>query len=222
MPRRPRSIDPATTYHLVSRFVAREWFIATEDARQRYLHLLGRSLATSDWRCIAYAIMSNHIHLVLQAGETALAAWLSKVHGPYAEWVNRERERIGTVFMRPTTWAVHPGRVWAVVAYVHRNPVRAGVATDASASAWTSHRAYTGQADVPRWLDVDLGLQLTGCATGLQLAWFVDTIGADRADHEAALVKTPQAGRPFSAWPSLASSASPAPRPSSSRAALHP
>ena len=63
MPRKPRSNQPGVVYHLISRFVEREWFIKEEEEREYYVRLLGRALSESDWRCLAYAVMSNHIHL---------------------------------------------------------------------------------------------------------------------------------------------------------------
>jgi len=55
MPRLPRFIEPGTVYHLISRFVDREWFIKREDERRTYLRLLGRALLDSDWRCFSFA-----------------------------------------------------------------------------------------------------------------------------------------------------------------------
>ncbi len=49
-----------------------------------------------------------------------------------------------------------------MLAYVHNNPVRAGVVTDPTESRWTSHRAYVGEEAAPGWLDVREGLRLAG------------------------------------------------------------
>src|SRR5882762_8704116 len=109
MPRRPRQNSPGRVYHLISRFVDRDWFIATESERRVYLELLGRALQTSDWRCLAFAIMSNHIHLAMVAGLQALDRWIRRVHSPFAEWLNQRYDRIGSVFVRgPNDHVVAP------------------------------------------------------------------------------------------------------------------
>ena len=41
---------PGAVYHVISRFVDRDWFIESEDERSLYLSLLGRALLESDWR----------------------------------------------------------------------------------------------------------------------------------------------------------------------------
>lgn len=159
MPRRLRTIRPGVVYHLIARFVAGEWFVKDDDDRDTYLRLLGRSLAETDWRCLAYAIMSNHIHLAVIAGAMQLAAWIRMVHSPFAEYVNRRDGRIGAVFTRgPSDHEVHRDGIATVIAYIHNNPVRAGVVPRARDSRWTSHAAYMGIAPAPPWLDIGEGL----------------------------------------------------------------
>lgn len=163
MPRRPRSIRPGRVYHLISRFVDREWFIRTEDERGRYLELLGHALDECDWRCLAHAVMNNHIHLSLVAGEQSLDSWIRRVHSPFADWMNRSYERIGNIFVRgPKDIETPAERVGALIAYIHNNPVRAGVVVAPGASDWTSHRAYLGLERAPRWLHLDEGLTRAG------------------------------------------------------------
>lgn len=163
MPRVTRSSEPGVVYHLISRFVDREWFITRESERRQYLRLLGRSLRDSDWRCLSYAVMSNHIHLAMVAGEQGLDSWVRRVHGPFADWMNRAHDRIGGMFVRgPKQSRVPAHAVRDVIAYIHNNPVRAGVVTEPRKSRWTSHRAYVGLEPAPSWLHVDEGLRLSG------------------------------------------------------------
>ena len=182
MPRRLRTIQQGVVYHLIARFVANEWFIRAEVDRDRYLRLLGSALAESDWRCLAYAIMSNHIHLAAVAGRQSLDSWLRPVHAPFADMLNRTHQRIGPVFIRgPKAYPVVNARVGHLLAYIHNNPVRANVCTAAAESTWTSHRAYVANADVPPWLCVSLGLALTRCASGAEFDQWVND-PAQRAD----------------------------------------
>src|SRR5262245_27565079 len=100
MPRRPREIQPGTAYHLISRFVDREWFIRCENERQLYLRLLGRAVQKSDWRLLSFGVMSNHIHLGAVAGRHSLDSWIRAVHSPFADAMNKAYGRIGTMFVR--------------------------------------------------------------------------------------------------------------------------
>jgi REP element-mobilizing transposase RayT len=174
MPRKPRHNAPGAVYHLISRFVDREWFITTESERSHYLELLGHALPRTDWRCLSYSIMSNHVHLGLVAGQDPLGSWIRRVHSPFADWMNRSHERIGVMFVRgPKDILVPPERVGRLFAYIHNNPVRAGVVNDPSHSTWTSHRAYVGLARAPAWLHVEEGLQRAGVRDAAQFDEYV-------------------------------------------------
>jgi REP element-mobilizing transposase RayT len=174
MPRTPRRNVPGFVYHLISRFVDREWFISNDDERTRYVTLLGRALSASDWRCLAFGVMSNHIHLAVVAGEQPLDAWVRRVHAPFANWMNERHDRIGVMFVRgPKDRAVAPHRVRDVIAYIHKNPVRAGVVADPAASSWTSHRAYLGMMAAPSWLHLTEGLTRSGFADRAAFAAWV-------------------------------------------------
>ena len=156
-----RPSTPPTVYHLISRFVAGEFFVRTDVERTTYLGLLGDALRQSDWRCIAYAVMSSHIHLGMVAGRSHRSSWLRAAHSPFGEWINRRLERFGSVFAKGlVAYAVAPDDVAKVIAYIHNNPVRAGVASTASDSEWTSHRAYVGKDEGPAWLHVQHGFEL--------------------------------------------------------------
>lgn len=160
MPRRPRRFIPGVTYHLIARFVDREWFIETELERRTYLELLGAALAKSTWKCFAYAVMSNHIHLAVIAGVEPLWRWIQTPHSKFADLMNRSRGRIGNVFTRgPKDILIPDERIGQVLAYIHNNPVRAKLVSEAAGSAWTSHRFYTQSEPAPKWLAIEQGLQ---------------------------------------------------------------
>ena len=159
MARGLRFIQPGAIHHLISRFVGQEFFISGDEERVRYLACLERHISRSDWRCFAFAVMSNHIHLGVLAGEDPLASWMRDMHSEFADWINERRKRIGAVFVRgPTAIEIADERVTRLIAYIHRNPVRAGLVAHPRDSTWTSHRAYIGLAPQPEWLDVKLGL----------------------------------------------------------------
>ena len=89
MARPLRSFEPRAIYHVIPRFVGGEWFIRSSEERQLYLKLLGQGLVGSSWRCLAYAVMSSHIHLAMEAGKGKIADWLREPHSQFAEWINQ-------------------------------------------------------------------------------------------------------------------------------------
>ncbi|MEO6772979.1 MAG: transposase [Kofleriaceae bacterium] len=161
--RRARLHIPGLVHHLIWRCLNREWLITSDQHRERYLWWLGRALEESDWKCIAYAVMSNHVHIAAVAGEEPLARWSRRAHTPFAIWANKATDRLGPFFAgRAADFALGPIAATFTLAYIHNNPVRARVVERARDSTWTSHRAYIGLAAVPRWLHVDEGLLRSG------------------------------------------------------------
>jgi REP element-mobilizing transposase RayT len=150
-------------FHLIWRFVDRSWFFNDEEERSNYLRLLGRALSLSDWRCLAYALMSNHIHLCVVAGDSPMSSWSKRVNSPFVRWMNERHGRLGSIIAdRAKDYAVLPADEADVIAYIHNNPVEARVVTAACESTWTSHRAYLGLTVAPPWLAVEEGLARCG------------------------------------------------------------
>jgi hypothetical protein len=111
----------------------------------------------------------------LRAGLRALATLFRPLHTRYAQHWHRRHSGLGPVFAnRPDNFEVEAGRFAELVAYIHMNPVRAGLCDRPAASNWTSHRAYLRLDTAPPWLDVARALQLCG---------FQDT-RSDRADFD--------------------------------------
>jgi hypothetical protein len=176
MPRFARLYAPGESFHVISRFVNSEFRIPSDEVRQRYLDCLSRALDVTDWGLLAYGVMSSHTHHAAEQGSDALDALLRSAHTAFADYANKREDRHGPVFSNRAKSILARG-VWIgrTIAYIHNNPVRAGIVSDAAQSTWTSHRAYLGLAPRPRWLRVERGLELAG---------FDDTTGGRRAFHE--------------------------------------
>lgn len=163
--RTARSTAPGEVHHVISRFIDDRFFITTDAEREHYLHLLGKALTKTDWQCIAYALMSSHLHLAMIGGVRPSSSWTRAVNPPFVNWYNELHERSGPVFAGRAKMSVtRIEKVGALVAYIHNNPVRAGVVRRAANTSWTSHRAYTGRVASPPWLAIDRGIQLMGVA----------------------------------------------------------
>ena len=63
---------------------------------------------------------------------------------------------------RPSTYEIALEGAGRLIAYHHNNPVKAKVVRSAGDSDWTSHGLYAGTAAPLDWIDVELGLILSG------------------------------------------------------------
>jgi len=164
MPRAARIHAPGYVFHIISRCMNREFLIDGPEDRRRYRSLLERGLVHSDAKVLAWCIMSNHIHLVLRAGEDPLWRLLKRVNTGYAQWRNRRTRRLGPVFADRYRAILVEEDLYLkeLIRYVHLNPVRAGLVTRPEGNDWSSHRAVMGLAPVHKWFDPTGVLEVFG------------------------------------------------------------
>lgn len=156
-----RAVRPGSLVHVIVRFLNHERLLQDDTDRGEYLRRLGKALEKCDWKALAFALMSTHIHLCMLVGLHPYRLLGQTAHSPFAVWLNLRKSRFGPMVGKPPSIKeVHPKNCSKLLAYIHNNPVKAGVVTQAEHSTWTSHRGYLEQDPPPKWLDVNLGLQL--------------------------------------------------------------
>jgi hypothetical protein len=163
MARYARLEVPGAVHHLVSRFVNNDFRFTGPLERRNYLSRVPRALQRSDWDPLSYCLMSSHNHWAGLAGSLPSASFIKPLHVGTATWLNRTQGRFGPVFAdRHRSIVCDPQHAALVIAYIHNNPVRAGLVGDPADSDWSSHRAYLGLVKAPPWLNVERGLSACG------------------------------------------------------------
>lgn len=149
MGRTARDHGESGIYHVVARGVGRQIIFEDDADRTRYLTELGRGLArgTGDagsTALLAWCLMDNHVHLVIDSEPGAPSALMRDVGSAYALSFNERHDRVGHLFQgRFRSEAVDDeGYLLTVVRYVHQNPVRAGLVGACEDYPWSSYRAY--------------------------------------------------------------------------------
>jgi REP element-mobilizing transposase RayT len=98
----------------------------------------------SDAGLIAYAVMPNHLHVVLQQGARPLSHYMQPLLRRIALLVRRSHGWEGHVFERrySESACLTPDYLRNAITYVHLNGARASLATSVDAYEWCSHRAF--------------------------------------------------------------------------------
>jgi len=159
MPRARRIDAPGTTHHIMMRGVARSEIFRDDHDRWRLLALLHGILPEEDVRCLAWAFMPNHVHLLLRTGRVRISRPMARLGTAYAGGFNFRHERIGHLFQdrfRSIRVGSDVHLRW-LVRYIHRNPLHAGLVgseEELASHPWTGLPELLGRRQ-PGLVDVD-------------------------------------------------------------------
>ena len=109
------------------------------------------------WRCLAYCLMDNHVHLLIETPEANLGSGMQWLHGFYAQAYNERHGRVGHVFQGRygAVRITSDEQLWTVAAYIANNPVEGGLCARPEDWPWSSHAAAILGRPSPDWLDVE-------------------------------------------------------------------
>jgi putative transposase len=150
-------------YHVIARGNERKAVFRDDRDRQEYLDRLIRCRDRFGLRVLAFCLMGNHLHLAVERGPAKLSRVMLALQSSYTQWFNRRHGRVGHLFQgRYKALLIEKDRyLLALVRYIHRNPLEAGLSARAEDYAWSSDRYYRARKP-PDWLDVDRVFPLLG------------------------------------------------------------
>ena len=108
-------------------------------------------------RVAAYCLMPNHYHILIQTPDANLSRCMRHINGVYTQRYNRFHDCDGQMFRgRYQSILVDADSyLLQLVRYIHRNPLKAGLAGKLNSYAWSSHRGYLSDAKQWNWLYKD-------------------------------------------------------------------
>ena len=86
MPRQPRAEYEPGVYHVFARGNRKEPIYADDSDRRRYRSMLGRVTTRMDWMCMAYCLMGNHVHALIETRTPNLGTGMHRLQGGYAQY----------------------------------------------------------------------------------------------------------------------------------------
>lgn len=164
MPRGARVDYEGAWHHVVNRGARRVPVFDSDTHAGTFLRIVGETALRFDLEVHSYAVMPNHYHLLVRSVRGNLSRAMRHLGACFTQEINRLYGWDGPVFRgRFRNQLVENERyLLTVVAYIHLNPHRAGIARRLDQHCWTSHRAYLGLDLPPEWLSRDFILSLVG------------------------------------------------------------
>ena len=162
-----RATAESGLYHVVTRGNGRQILFEDDRDRRFFLETLGGELPKRSVGIIAWCLMENHVHLVLEDcsdGIESLSEAMRVLLATYARRFNGRGGHVGHVFQaRFSSTPIEDERhLLATVRYVHLNPERAGICP-AEKYEWSSYAEYVG---CPGICSTGLVLDLVGGREG--------------------------------------------------------
>ncbi len=146
MPRIARTVFKNIPHHITQRGNRHEVVFYSDDDRRIYLRWLKEYTDKFRVKILAYCLMDNHIHLILQPStEEGLHRVLKPLHMRYAQRINKQKSWKGHLWQgRFFSSAMGNEYLTACIRYIERNPVRAGIVECAEEYLWSSAAAHSG------------------------------------------------------------------------------
>jgi REP element-mobilizing transposase RayT len=167
-------------YHVTARGEAGGRIYIDDVDRQYFLRVVARLRSRLACRCLAYCLMGNHYHLVVETERPNLARCMQHLNGAYAQWFNCRHDRPRTHLFQGRYHSVlvqRDAHLLELARYLALNPVKAGLCRRPEEWAWSSHRAM-------------LGLEPAGVASvELMLSYFGEGVAASRLAYAAFVSK---------------------------------
>ncbi len=161
---RPLRIEfPGALYHVIVRGNERKAVFRDDADREFYLRRVAHYREKFGFGLLAYCLMTNHVHLAIEAGREPLSRIMAGLQSSYTQYFNRRHGRVGHLFQgRYKAFLVEKDPyALALLRYLHENPVKARIVTKPEEYVWSSDRHYR-RGRGPEWLDVDRLLAMLG------------------------------------------------------------
>jgi REP-associated tyrosine transposase len=146
MARKPRVVIPGFPHHVVLRGNNQRILFSRGD-HEMFLFFVWRAIEQTGVAVNAATLMSNHVHLLVTPNESPLLSrFVKSVAQRYAQLRNEKREASGKLFEERffSKPVLNELQLAIVTAYIHANPVRAGIVDDALDYPWSMHSLHAG------------------------------------------------------------------------------
>lgn len=152
MPRKARIDAPGALHHVIIRGIEKRAIFRDRRDRDKFVKRLGTLLLDSSTQCYAWALMSNHVHLLLRTGVLPIATLMRRLLTGYAQHFNRRHSRHGQLFQNryKSILCEEDPYLLELVRYIHLNPLRASVVRDLSqlgSYRYCGHAVMMGRMD---------------------------------------------------------------------------
>ena len=158
MPRQARLDIPGALHHIMVRGINKSTIFEDDEERAQFLNRLGENITDARASVYAFALMTNHAHVLFKSGKPGISAVMKKQLTWYAQYYNRRHLRSGHLFENryKSILCDEDNYLLALIRYIHLNPIRAGIVgtvEELDCYPWSGHSFLMGEREYG-WMDV--------------------------------------------------------------------
>ncbi|MFH1984600.1 MAG: transposase [Pseudomonadota bacterium] len=172
MPRKARLDAPGTLHHVIIRGIEKRDIVKGDKDRGDFVGRLGELSVKTGNAVMAWALMTNHAHILIKSGSGGISELMRRLLTGYAVSFNLRHRRSGHLFQNRYKSIVCQEDAYfkELVRYIHLNPLRAKMVAgleELDRYEWSGHSVLMGKNaqpwmrinDVLKWFgkDVDTG-----------------------------------------------------------------
>ena len=157
MARKSRFTYPNAYYHIMNRGNKGDNIFLSDGDYEEYIELLGEYARRDRIRILAYCLMPNHFHLLIQDPFELISFFMKGLQGRYAQYLNKKKKNRGHIFQDRFKSIIVDKKSYLleVSRYIHLNPVKAHIMETPGMYKWSSYNFYVkSNLSLPEWLYV--------------------------------------------------------------------
>ncbi len=147
MPRGARLDAPGTLHHVILRGIEKRKIVDDDTDRENFVTRMGEIVKDTGISIYAWALMTNHAHILLRSNDVSLPTFMRRFLSGYAVFYNRRHNRHGHLFQNRYKSIICEEEPYFIelVRYIHLNPLRARIV---SSMAKLDHYKWAGHSVV--------------------------------------------------------------------------
>ncbi len=131
-------------HHVMARGIEKRSIFKDDIDKAQFVSRIEKCVAETGVSIYAWALMPNHVHLLVRTGNTPLSKFMQKLLTGHATYFNKKYNRVGHLFQNRYKSILVQAEIYLLklVRYIHINPLKAGFVRDynmLNRYLWTGH-----------------------------------------------------------------------------------
>jgi len=143
MPRIPRNSFQSSFFHIMVQGINKSYIFEYNNDIKYYIKTMYELNMDYNIRIIAYCIMNNHSHLLIEANNIDnISKYMHRLNTKYGKYYNKKYNRVGYVFRdRYKSEAIYNEKhMYCCIKYIYNNPVKAGICNNAEDYPYSNYK----------------------------------------------------------------------------------